>query len=94
MLLSVSRRAPRSIVSVAPTMMAVVQTPEYRLDPLGMRVDVEAVAAHESDQRYAERWASSIASVDGADTAATSGMPANTAFWTISNEVRPLTHRK
>ena len=33
-----------------------------------------------------------MARLDGADTAATIGMPAKTAFWTISNEVRPLTH--
>jgi len=37
--------------------------------------------------------ASSIASVDGADTAQTIGMPARRAFWTISKEVRPLTCR-
>ena len=33
-----------------------------------------------------------MARLDGADTAATSGMPASTAFWTISNDVRPLTN--
>ncbi len=36
--------------------------------------------------------ASSIARLDGADTAATSGTPASHAFCRISNEVRPLTN--
>src|ERR1700733_14972863 len=35
--------------------------------------------------------ASSAASEDGADTAASSGMPASTAFCTSSNEARPET---
>ena len=38
--------------------------------------------------------ASSAASDDGADTAARTGMPAVTAFWTSSNEARPLTSRR
>ncbi len=35
--------------------------------------------------------ASSTASDVGADTAATTGMRAASAFWTISNEMRPET---
>src|ERR671912_491085 len=37
--------------------------------------------------------ASSTASDDGADTAASTGMPAITAFWVSSNDARPLTRR-
>ena len=37
--------------------------------------------------------ASSTASEDGAETAASSGTPARTAFWTSSNDARPLTSR-
>jgi hypothetical protein len=37
--------------------------------------------------------ASSIARLDGAETAARSGTPATSAFWTNSNDVRPDTNR-
>ena len=38
-----------------------------------------------------DSFASWTASVDGAETAATAGTPASSAFWTISNDARPDT---
>ena len=38
--------------------------------------------------------AKSTASEDGADTAASTGTPAITAFWVNSNDARPLTRRQ
>ena len=49
-----------------------------------VRVDVEAVATQEADQRDAKRSAASTARSDGAETAARIGTPATAAFWTIS----------
>ena len=58
-----------------------------------VRVDVEAVAADEADERHAgarspDRWPGSTARTPTRRT----GMPASSAFCTISNDVRPLTN--
>ena len=50
------------------------------LDAVGPGVDVHRVAAQERHQRQSGLLASATASDDGADTAASNGMPAITAF--------------
>ena len=61
-------------------------------DPPRLRVDGDATVAHPAAERHAAIRASSTASDDGAPTATSTGHPATAAFWTSSNESRPLTH--
>ncbi len=56
-------------------------------------IDVEALSANEAQQRHAELLRRSIARLDGAPTAQTTGMPAITAFCSSSKLARPLRNR-
>ena len=64
------------------------------LDPPRLRVDVQRAAADEAAERDAAVGGEARPrATTGAPTATSSGQPATAAFWTSSNESRPLTQR-
>ena len=61
------------------------------LDAIGTGVDVHRIAPQEGHQGEPGLAGQVDRERDGADTAASTGIPAITAFWASSNDARPLT---